>query len=699
VGLRTRLFWFCSAALLPMSHAQAKAVTDGDASRKVDAADEIIVFGRVAHDTALSIPQSVAVLDDELIEKTGSETIGDALRFVPGSSRDGSALDAFGDTYLIRGFYANQTVNGINANALRQARDTVGVERIEVLKGPASVLYGQLQPGAVVNIVTKQPQRDWAGSASLNYGRYQDWRGTIDLTGPLAAGGAIRFRLTGAYDDSDSFVDFWHRKHFFIAPTVAFDLGEATTVTIESFYTRNKLEGFVNGLPAEGTVLPNPNGQPSRSLGLADPTFAPSIRENSDISARVEHRFSDQASWRTALSWTHEKTDEEGVFGLLGWEDEAKRNLMRALLTSFSKGDTWTAHSDFALDFRTGPIAHSLVVGGDYTWFDRRNVSDVGLAASLDVYNPVYELATRPETLPLPDFGSATDESSRTAGLFAQDRITLTEQLKLVAGVRWSHYRQRSVSRQGTADPGTNRQTQTAWTSQFGLLYTPVENVALFANRTTSFLPVEGVTADGSPLEPETGTQYELGAKASLLAGKLVLDAALFHLKRGDVAVSDRDDPSALIAIGAQVAKGVELSVSARPVDGLILYAGYAYTKAKTTEDTDAALVGKRIRNVPLHSLVLRSDYEIRRGPLAGLSFGASATYTGDRSGDLEDSFELPGYWRVDGQLSYALTDNVRLGASIENLTNKRYFTHAFSLFEVWPGAPRTWRLSLSTRF
>lgn len=697
--LRSKLFWLCSSAVLAMGQAHAASGADGADADSQAAADDIIVFGRMAHDTALTIPQTVDVLDSTLIESSGSETVGDALRFVPGASRDGSTLDAFGDTYLIRGFQANQTVNGISANALRQARDSISIERIEVLKGPASVLYGQLQPGAVVNIVTKQPERDWAGAVSLSYGRYDDWRGTVDLTGPLTVSGDIRFRLTGAYDDADSFVDFWHRQHLFVAPTVAFDLGDATTVTIESFYTRNKLEGFVNGLPAEGTVLANPNGPLPRSLGLAEPTFAPSIRENTDISARVEHRFSDRASWRTAISWTQEKTDEQGVFGLLGWEDDAKRNLMRAVLTSFSKGDTWTAHSDLALDFETGPIAHALVVGGDYTWFDRHNLSEVGLAASLDVYDPVYELAAPPETFPLPSFGSETDESTRTAGLFAQDRITLTEQIKFVAGMRWSRYRQRTESIQGTGSLNVNRQTQTAWTSQFGLLYTPIENVALFANRTTSFLPVQGVTADGSPLEPEAGTQYELGAKASLLGGRLALNAALFHLKRGNVAVSDRDDPSALIAIGAQVAKGFELSASARPIDGLSLYAGYAYTRAKTTEDTNVALVGMRIRNIPRHSLVLRSDYEVRSGPLQGLTLGGSATYTGERSGDLEDSFELPGYWRADAQIGYALTDNVQLGASVENLTDERYYTHAFSQFEVWPGTPRTWKIFVRSQF
>lgn len=675
--------------------AQEAAVNDRSTS---DAASvEILVYGRV-DDTVLSIPQSVTVLDESLIETSSSETVGDALRFVPGTSRDGSPLDAFGDTYLIRGFPSNQTVNGITANPLRQARDSIAVERIEVLKGPASVLYGQLQPGAVVNIVTKQPERAWAGKAALNYGRYDDWRGTIDFTGPLTANGDVRFRVTGAYDDADSFIDYWHRQHIFVAPTLAFDVGEATTVTIEGLYTRNKLRGFLNGLPAEGTVLPNPNGRLPRSLGLTDPSFAPSIRENSEITARVEHRFSDRVRWRTTLSWTDEKTDEEGVFGLLGW-DEQYQTLTRAVLSSSSKGDSWTAHTDLAFDLTTGPISHDLVVGADYRWFDRYNLSAVELAPSLDVYNPVYNLAARPDTVPVVSLSSETDERTRTAGLFAQDRITVTEQLKLVAGVRWSRYRQRTVSARGGDAASTSRQTQTAWTSQLGILYTPTANLSFFANRTTSFLPVEGVTADGSPLEPETGTQYELGARSLLLDGRLELNAALFHLKRADVAVSDRDDPSALIGIGEQVARGFELSATAEPIDGLSLYAGYAFTKAKTTDDTDAALIGKRIRNIPRHSLVLLSSYSIQAGPLAGLSVAGSATYTGDRAGDLQDSFELPSYWRADARIAYPVTEQVELSASVENLTDKRYYSHAFSQFEVWPGAPRTWRLGAAVKF
>jgi len=185
---------------------------------------EILVYGRLTKDTALSIPQSVDVIDSQAIQSSNSDTVGEVLRFIPGASRDGSLLDAFGDTYLIRGFLANQTINGIAVSTMRQARDSIGIERVEVLKGPASVLYGQLQPGAVVNIVTKQPQREWKGSAGFSYDRYDEFRGTVDLTGPLSAGGDLRFRVTGAYDDADSFIEYWHRRHLFVAPVGGIDI-------------------------------------------------------------------------------------------------------------------------------------------------------------------------------------------------------------------------------------------------------------------------------------------------------------------------------------------------------------------------------------------------------------------------------------------------------------------------------------------
>ncbi|MDR6675418.1 TonB-dependent siderophore receptor [Xanthomonas sp. 1678] len=659
--------------------------------------DQISVYGRVTSDTTLQIPQTVDVIDRAMIEATGSETVGDALRFVPGASRDGSTLDAFGDTYLIRGFAANQTVNGMTANALRQARDAVAIERIEVLKGPASVLYGQLQPGAVVNIVTKQPESVWGFEGAVKYARFDDWRATVDLTGPLSADGAVRFRVTGAFDDSKSFVDFWNRQHQFIAPSLAIDLGERTTVTLEAFHTRNRIEGFFNGVPAEGTVLANPNGPLPRSLSLVDPTFDPSVRSNTDVSARLEHRFSDSVRYRAAVSWTREEVDEENIFGVLGW-DEPQRTLTRAVLDGQSRGEAWSAHNDLAWQTSTGAITHEFVAGGDYTRFKRHNANTTGLADSLDLYAPVYQFDRRPEVVPLPSRSSTSEEAIRTLGLFAQDRIGLTDTLRAVVGARWSTYRQDTASLTGRGGSGSFKQKQDAWTSQLGLLYTPHENLALFANRTTSFLPVSGLTASGTPLEPETGVQYEVGAKSSFWNGRLVATGALFRLEREHVAVSDRDNPSALAAIGKQRSEGVDLSARLG-MQGWTVQTGYAYTRAKTVEDTNATLVGAPIRNVPRHSFVLQSDYRFSEGVLSGLRLGASSTYTGTRTGDVEGSFELPSYWRMDLSMDYEISRQLTMGMRVDNVADKRGYTHAFSTFEVWPDIPRTASFMVSYRY
>jgi iron complex outermembrane receptor protein len=213
----------------------------------------------------------------------------------------------------------------------------------------------------------------------------------------------------------------------------------------------------------------------------------------------------------------------------------------------------------------------------------------------------------------------------------------------------------------------------------------PTSTLSLFANRSTSFLPVQGTTAEGKPLNPETGTQYELGVKSALLDNRVIATIALFELTRSDVAVSDRDDPSALETIGEQRARGVELSVHGRVSDSWDIYAAYGYTDAETTEDTISSRVGQRIRNVPQNTFALTSDY----GITSAIDIGAAVNY----------EFTLPHYWRTDLYGSYKFDDHWKMRIAVENIFDKTYYSHAFSYFEIWPGAPRTVKVQLSTRF
>jgi iron complex outermembrane receptor protein len=332
------------------------------------------------------------------------------------------------------------------------------------------------------------------------------------------------------------------------------------------------------------------------------------------------------------------------------------------------------------------------VTGADYTRHSRNNDNDISLAPSLDVFAPQYTTGAKPEAIFVPGFSRVSSEDSDTYGVFAQDRITLSDNWRLVLGVRYAGFDQDVRDTPDEGDATRDRQSPTEWTTQAGLLYSPTDSLAFFVNRSTSFLPVQGTTTEGNSLAPETGTQYELGAKAALFDQHVTATVSLFELTRGDVAVSDRDNPSALIPIGEQRARGLEASLRGKLTPAWNLYLAYGYTEAETTEDTNTSLVGKPIRNVPKTTWALVTDYLI--GDALGL--GTAINYVDERTGDTEGSFSLPDYWRVDAFASYAFNEHWQVRLAVENLINETYYEHAFSVFEVWPGAPR--RLSASLR-
>lgn len=672
-----------TTAMSGAAHAQAPAEVE-----------TIVVYGRLQGEAAVEVPQTVDVLSQSLIDAVRAESIGDVLRLVPGASRDGSELDAFGDSFLMRGFSTTQTVNGIGVSFLNQPRDAVNVERIEVLKGPASVLYGQAQPGAIVNVVTKQPKDAFAAEGLLEYGSYDGVRATADLTGPLAS--AVRARLTGAYEQRESFLDVWDRDHRFISPVIAIDLSPRTTLTLESFYSRTHWGAFFNGLPAEGTVLPNPNGPLPRKRQYTDPAFDGITRSATDVTARLEHEFSDGVAWRGAASWSQNRNKGEELFGLLGWEDAAQRLLMRALMDARSEQTSYALSNDLRIRFGSGPLEHNLLIGADYRRSELDLTREIGLIGSLDLYAPAFQVAAKPPVIfALDDLSDVTDRKSDAYGFFVQDRIKLSEKLRVVIGARYSKLDEALKVRTQAGGSDQFAQSPAKWTTQFGVVYAPAEQLSFFANRTTSFTPTEGTRVGGEPLDPETGVQYEAGLKAQFWDGRASASVAAYQLTRADVSVSDPVNPSFQISIGEQRVRGIELSAAVQPADGLNIYAAYAFTDSETRKDTDAALVGKRLRNVPEHTLAVDASYAVNDR----LDLGATANYVGKRSGDLQETFDLPSYWRVDLRAGYRVTDNLRVVAAVQNAFDDDIYSHAFSLYEVFPAAPRTFKLSLEAAF
>lgn len=684
---RTALVSAVSLALLPLAVAAQEAPTATEL-------DNVVVYGRLKGESIREIPQSVDVLGAPLLEATGADSIGEVLRMVPGASRDGSELDAFGDSYLMRGFSTTQTVNGIGTVFLNQPRDAVNVDHIEVLKGPASVLYGQAQPGAIINVVTKQPEALFGAQLGLQYGSYDAARGTFDVTGPL--GDRVRGRVTGALERGDSFVDDWSRDHQFVSPVLAVDFGERTMLTLEAYYTRSHWSAFYNGVPAEGMVLANPNGPLPRGTQYTDPAFDGITRSANDVTARLEHAFSDTLSWRLAVSSFRSRNSGEELFGLLGWEDADQRLLMRALMDAESTQDSHAVTTDVRWEFGTGSVRHRVLAGADWRRSQFDMSREIGLIESLDLYAPVLRRDAKPPVIfALDDLSDVTDRTSEAYGVFLQDRVEVGERLDLVAGVRYSKLDESLHRTTRAGDVEDFGQAPSKWTSQLGAVYELSDATSVFANRTTSFLPTEGTLFTGEPLPPETGVQTEIGLRSQTADGGLSATVAAYELTRGDVSVSDPAHPSYQISIGEQRVRGIEASVQWLPTERSRLYLAYAYTDSETTEDTDAALVGRRLRNVPRQTFAADAAYDFDNG----VSVGATVNYVGRRSADLYETFELPDYWRVDARIGYRLSPRTRLTAAVENLTDARIYSHAFSLYEVFPAAPRTWRVGLELTF
>lgn len=686
------------ALILALASAPAMAQTQDEAPPS-EAGSEIVVFGKAAK-TTLDVPQTVNVFDQKLIERTGATRLGDVLRLAPGATTNGSELDAFGDRYLMRGFEADRTINGIRTDRMNHARDAVNVERVEILKGPASVLYGQLQPGAVVNVVTKEPLRDFALQATGEAGRFNFYRGSVDLSVPLTEDGSLAARLIGAYENADSFIDFWNKDHRFFAPSISFRPDDDTKIIIDGLYSRDKWSAFFNGVPAEGTVLPNPNGPLPRNRHIADPSFDGTMRRSNEINARLERNLTADIAVRLAASWSDRAEDYQEIFGVLGWENDAVDSVLtRALLDTESSAETYDFHGDLSFNFDTGSIRHQLTIGAEYGMDKSSSVEKVGLVSSLDLYNPVYSYNTAP-AVQVPLYTNATSRDVDRLGLFVQERVGITDSLHIIGGLRYSKVDQRQrFSRNGRPATVTDVKTD-SWTSQIGILFNPVRNLSLFASRSTSFVPVFLNNIDGTPLAPETGTQYEAGVKASLLDGRLTATAAAFHLTRGNVAVSDRDNPAFFLTIGEQVAKGVELSIEGKLTPNWSIYAGYAYTDAKTTNDTKAPgevdRTGFRLRGVAKNTFVLNSSYDVTDGALAGFRIGGTVNFVGKRQGDIDETFTLPSYWRVDAMLGYKINDAIALRVNIDNLLNEKIYSVAYSLYEVWPASPRIYRASVA---
>ena len=637
---------------------------------------EIVVFGRGTETSLTDVPQSTAVFDRAFLENTFAVELRDVVRFIPSGATATPANGTYAMSVGSRGFDATYVVNGQSPLNEYPSYDPAGLERIEVLQGPASVLYGAMEPGAVINLITKKPRAEMHFGIGIELGSYNTYRSTVDLGGPLSD--RVRVRLNAAYGSRETFYDFWKRERIYLAPVVEVDITDRTQITLEASYRKFTDDNGVNDAryPVVGTVLPNPNGQIPRSFSPVQPGLGDWNQSVRQYSAALTHELND--------NWTLSAyVDRQSVYaGGLFWFTNAFEPDLRTLKRRLFVFEPEPPHSIFSTasiagEFQTGPIAHSLIIGADYLDKEFMRIRGISAQPGIDVFNPVRD---KDIVVPAPNFQFIS--TTKAYGVFSQNRMKIGDRLTALVGVRWSEIESLSTFGAYPATlPKLTGTKQDDISTQFGLLYDIADSVTLYASRVTSFTPRGGTAFGGTPFDPETGTQYEVGAKLFPFDG-MFASLALFNIEKPNVIIADPSNVGFSIPIGEVKSRGIELALSGNAVDRLFLHATYAYL------DTEAAVGGFDLPTAPKNTVGLFARYDFS-AVLDGFSLSGSVQYRDDIFPGLNERVTLPSYTRADFGIHYSFGESIEVNVQIKNAFDAEIW-NALHETTAAPGEPRT---------
>lgn len=637
------------------------------------------------------IPQAVSVIPATVLEDLDSPRIEKALDYAGGVARQNDFGGLTMYEYSIRGLTTSEFYkDGFSVNrGYMNPQDPSNVERIDVLKGPASSLYGRGDPGGTINIVSKRPENDRFARLDLSAGRWDRYRSSLDVNTPLDDDGKLLYRMNLAVEDNKSFRDYRTSERQFFAPAFSWELTPQTRLLVQAEVIRSS-QVFDRGVVAPNDRL----GSVSRSDFFGEPRDGEIDNNNESLQAELEHDLN--ASWTVRLA-SHYKQGR-----LSGGSTEASTLAAdgRTLNREYRYRDYDWQDSITQLELRglvyTGDIEHNLLIGTEYERFAKtEQVLRTRPISQIDIYEPVYGQPRQPFSVGPGGRSTHRNELVYSRSLNLQDQMRFSEKLFGVIGARYDHYEHRLDNEVA----GTRaEQTHEKVTPRIGALYQLTPEVGVFANASQSFKPNTGAPrpGTGTSFDPEEGVGYEAGFKFDLLDSRLGLTIAAFHLTKENVLTADPTDATYQIAAGEVRSRGIDLQLTGQLTDELRVIGAYAYVDAEVTEDNTLAR-GSRLLNVPEHSGSVLGVYEFLDGTLRGLELGGGVNYVGDRSGNVADSgFELPAYTTVDLLARYKATQDLTLGVNLNNAFDRTYYERSYSNVWVMPGEPRNLSLSLS---
>lgn len=620
------------------------------------------VVGYVAHETVtgsktdtpiLEVPQSISVVTRDQMDARAVQNVGEALDYSAGVVSEPFGTDPRFDAPIIRGFSA---ANSQYLNGLKLMRDQgmvsiepYGLERIDVLRGPSSVLYGQGNPGGLINMISKRPVFRSFGEVNGLAGTFDRYVGSFDVGGAIGEtpeSATVAYRLTGLVRQSGTQTDDVDDDRYFIAPAVTFKPDDATSLTLLASLQYDEPDSPV-GLPAEYTVLAPQGRRLSRSLYLGDPGFDSSNRTLTNLGYEFAHEFDNGLKFRQNARYTRLNWDYQSLYfnGLDATNpDIANRG------SSFNDEalGTFTMDNQFEGSFETGPLAHTVLAGLDIRRHDTNTHTEFGTAPSIDVFDPRYDARIGRNIW----YDSRTDGTLSQVGLYGQDQVRLDKWL-LTLGLRHDWATTDSTTKSNYGDSAQD-QSDSAFTGRVGLTYLFDNGLAPYASYSTSFEPVIGnmpAVLGGAAFEPSEGEQVELGVKYQPIGWNAFVTGAVYDLTQTNVS-STRviDGVSYTVQNGEVKVRGAELSAVASLADGLDLILNYTYMDAEITKGDNA---GNRPANVPMHSANVWLDYTLKSGALEGLGAGAGVRYVGERYNLDTNTIKLSANTLVDAALHY----------------------------------------------
>jgi len=648
----------------------------------------------------MDTPLSIQVVPKAVLDDQQAIRVGDALRNVSGYF-DSRGEEYVYDTAYLRGFSTDsrQYIDGLRD--LPQSHSLAMIDRVEVLKGPAGALYGRMEPGGLINYVSKRPLDKPYYSLQQQFGSFDLYRTLADATGPVTKDGSLLYRVNMEYLRSNSYIDVVNKERGFIAPSLTWKISPRTQLDLDFRY--HDVNGPTTfGVPAIGT---RPANLPiSRFIGERATDDGDSSLIHGGLS--LTHAFSDDWKLNAKVGYNYERQFSAGTF--IDRLTEATGDASLFYSDYDYTEDSIQGIINLTGKFNTYGLEHTLTLGGDIYKTDGRTNSSYFLCDACGTSFPSPINIFQPQTYDRPGINLAAEtsspmSSSRTSwwGLYIQDQVTISDDWHLLFGTRYDQAHSSSDWADVTDDG--------EFSPRVGLLYRPLNWLSLYANYVKAMNAANtNRLVPGAQRRPEMSEGWEAGVKGEWWDGKLNAGMTYYELTKKNVSHSSPDAALAAqgfnVLVGEGRSQGIEFDVSGRITDYWSVIGTYTFTSTLFTKDT-TDIQGKQFANVPEQAASLWSKYDFGGLGWQGLWTGAGVYLAGERQGDRANTFQLPGYTRVDAALGYAFKagpSKVSLQFNVDNLLDKRYYsasTWETRSFGSQPGMPRTFLGSVRVEF